>query len=184
MPGAATQGSDGTARSSGYCKIRKQRHCEEAGPGLQHGGVQTLSPGRTTQACRLRRTTRELPGRARRRRGRGNSGRLDGRGEGRSLATEKDLVASAAAAAPLTKTQVRALVSGLKDVLAALADADPKLKGEAYAEFGIRVEYDPVNNRATVEAQPSSCTQVRVEGASSTMSTWPAIRGVLDFAAA
>jgi hypothetical protein len=37
----------------------------------------------------------------------------------------------------LTKKQIRALVSNLKDIAAVLATADPNLKAEAYAELGI-----------------------------------------------
>lgn len=100
--------------------------------------------------------------------------------KGERLAAERELGAAGPAAEPLTRTQVRTLVEGLKDVLSALADADPTLKAEAYAELGIRIEYDPHNNRATVVAQPSSCTQVRVGGASAPMNTRPALRVELD----
>ena len=43
----------------------------------------------------------------------------------------------------LTKTQVRALVLSLRDMVATLRNADPKLKDEVYAELGVEVTYEP-----------------------------------------
>lgn len=83
--------------------------------------------------------------------------------KGERLAAEREIGVTAAGAATLSKTQVRALVKGLRDMVSVLADADPVLKAEAYAELGVRVTYDPLNNQALVEAQPS-CVTGGVEG--------------------
>lgn len=37
-----------------------------------------------------------------------------------------------------------------------LTNADPALKAQAYAEVGVRITYDPVENTAVVEAKPAA----------------------------
>jgi hypothetical protein len=62
----------------------------------------------------------------------------------------------------MTKAQIRALVLGLRDITAVLADADPKLKAEVYAELGVNTTYDPERRLVSVTAGPSPCTTERV----------------------
>ncbi len=61
----------------------------------------------------------------------------------------------------LTKSQVKALVRGLTDVVEALAHADPADKAAIYDELGVTMTYHP-GGRVLVEARP--CTEERVGG--------------------
>ena len=47
------------------------------------------------------------------------------------------------------------MIEGLGDVTSVLADADPKLKAEVYADLGIRLTYRPAEELVTVEAAPT-----------------------------
>ena len=62
----------------------------------------------------------------------------------------------------LTKAQIRKLVLALRDIVATLADADPVLKAEVYAELGVRVSYDAERRLVSVAAGPNPCTTARV----------------------
>ncbi len=56
----------------------------------------------------------------------------------------------------LSKQQVRALVTSLKDIAAVLATADPKLKAEVYDELGISVTYDHDRRVIRLESRPET----------------------------
>jgi site-specific DNA recombinase len=62
----------------------------------------------------------------------------------------------------LTKSQVRALVAGLRDIVSTLADADPEDKAELYRELGITLTYSP-DGRVNVQVLPRG-VNVRVGG--------------------
>ena len=52
-----------------------------------------------------------------------------------------------------TKTQVKALVGALQDIVGVLADADPADKAEMHGELGVSLTYHP-DGRVGVEALP------------------------------
>lgn len=82
--------------------------------------------------------------------------------QGERLRAERDL-ADVRPSDQLTKDQIRALVLSLKDIVAVLATADPKLKAEVYAELGVSVTYDHERRLVSVAAgPPSPCTTERV----------------------
>ena len=62
----------------------------------------------------------------------------------------------------LTKSQTRALVEALRDIVDVLADADPEDKAEAYAELGVSLTYH-TDGRVAVQALPRG-VKVRVGG--------------------
>ncbi|MGH9025765.1 MAG: hypothetical protein ACRDWD_06565 [Acidimicrobiia bacterium] len=62
----------------------------------------------------------------------------------------------------LTKSQTRALVEALRDIVDVLAEADPEDKAELYAEFGVSLTYH-TDGRVAVQALPRG-VQVRVGG--------------------
>jgi site-specific DNA recombinase len=62
----------------------------------------------------------------------------------------------------LTKSQTRALVEALRDIVDVLADADPEDKADAYAELGVSLTYH-TDGRVAVEALPRG-VKVRVGG--------------------
>ncbi|MDQ6853075.1 MAG: hypothetical protein M3046_05180 [Actinomycetota bacterium] len=64
--------------------------------------------------------------------------------------------------APMGADDVRTLIESVGDVTEVLADADPKLKAEVYADLGIRLTYRPAENLVSVEAAP--CAAGRVGG--------------------
>ena len=89
------------------------------------------------------------------------SSREDGSRRGiRGAAGERDL-GQAVPAEKLTRAEVKALVTGLRDVVATLARAEPADKAIMYAELGVRLTYHP-DGRVLVESRP--CTQVSVGG--------------------
>ncbi len=90
--------------------------------------------------------------------------------QGERLRTEQDLQ-STVPADKLTKAQIRKLVLALKDITAALANADPKLKAELYAELGVRVPYDAERRLVSVAAGPNACTTARVGEGTCTIRT-------------
>jgi hypothetical protein len=56
-------------------------------------------------------------------------------------------------------------MSSLKDIASVLADADPKLKAEAYAELGISVTFDPVTRIVSAESRlEAACSPKSVGG--------------------
>jgi hypothetical protein len=69
----------------------------------------------------------------------------------------------------LTKSQTRALVDALRDIVDILAEADPADKTELYAELGVSLTYH-TDGRVAVQALPRG-VQVRVGGATQTLST-------------
>lgn len=75
--------------------------------------------------------------------------------QGERLKAERE-VGLAQPAGQLTKDQVRKLVASLKDIVGALADADPKLRAEVYEELGISVTYDPNRRVARIESRPAN----------------------------
>jgi hypothetical protein len=88
--------------------------------------------------------------------------------QGERLKAERE-IGLAQPSGQLTKSQVRALVSSLKDIVSVLADADPKLKAEAYAELGISVTFDPVTRMISAESRPAgACRTERVGGGTPT----------------
>ena len=62
----------------------------------------------------------------------------------------------------LTKSQARALVEALRDIVDVLAEADPEDKADLYAELGVSLTYH-TDGRVAVEALPV-WVQVRVGG--------------------
>jgi site-specific DNA recombinase len=62
----------------------------------------------------------------------------------------------------LTKSQTRALVEALRDIVDVLADADPEDKADAYAELGVSLTYH-TDGRVAVQALPRG-VKVRVGG--------------------
>jgi hypothetical protein len=77
----------------------------------------------------------------------------------------------------LTKDEIRKLVLGLHDIASVLADADPKLKAEVYAELGVAVTYDHKRRLVSVTAGPKPCTTERVGEAYDPASTPAFLRG-------
>ena len=73
--------------------------------------------------------------------------------QGERLRAEREL-GLAQPQGQLTKKQIRALVSSLRDIALVLATAHPKLKAEAYAELGISVTFDPVTRIVSAESRP------------------------------
>ena len=67
----------------------------------------------------------------------------------------------------LRKSQARALVEALRDIVDVLADADPADKAELYAELGVSPTYH-TDGRVAVEALPRG-VQVRVGGGTCTL---------------
>ena len=85
--------------------------------------------------------------------------------QGERLRAEREIGLAQPSSGQLTRDQVRALVSSLKDIASVLATADPKLKAEAYAELGISVTFDPVTKMISAESRPAgACTTERVGG--------------------
>ena len=100
--------------------------------------------------------------------------------KGERLRAEHDL-GMAVPSERLTKDQIRKLVLGLRDITSVLADADPKLKAEVYAELGVQVTYDQHRRLVSVTAGPKPCTTERVgEGFAtiSTPATWRGLNGL------
>jgi hypothetical protein len=95
--------------------------------------------------------------------------------EAERLIAEPELGATAPAK-PLTKAEVRGLITDLQDSVSKLTDAEPALKAEIYAELGLQCVYDPDQQRITIDTQPR-CIQVRVGGAFGPLSTPPLLRG-------
>jgi len=62
----------------------------------------------------------------------------------------------------LSSSQVKALVTGLRDIVAALAGAEPADKADLYKELGVTLRYDP-SGTVAVKVQPRGVT-VRVGG--------------------
>jgi site-specific DNA recombinase len=84
--------------------------------------------------------------------------------QGERLEAERE-IGLAQGAGQLTRAQVHKLVESLKDVVAVLATADPKLKAEVYEELGVSVTYDPTRNVAKLESRPATpWARVRVGG--------------------
>ncbi len=75
----------------------------------------------------------------------------------------------------LTKSQVRALVEALRDIVTVLAHADVEDKAALYAELGVRLTYHP-DGRVRVEAHPRG-VEVRVGGGTRTLTP----RGCAEF---
>jgi len=67
------------------------------------------------------------------------------------LAAEQEL-GFTVAKAPLTRSQIKAIVLTLDDHLRMLADADPATKATLYANLGIALTYHPHRQIVTVEA--------------------------------
>jgi site-specific DNA recombinase len=74
--------------------------------------------------------------------------------QGERLRAEQELGESVPAD-KLTKSQIRALVMGLRDIAAVLGTADPKLKAEVYAELGVEVKYDLERRMVLASAGPA-----------------------------
>jgi len=77
--------------------------------------------------------------------------------QGEQLAAERELGRATDNSNDLTIDQVRALVAGVRDAVAMLATADPKLKAQVYAELGIEVTYQPNDGRALASARVGQC---------------------------
>jgi len=66
--------------------------------------------------------------------------------------------------APLTRSQIKAIVVSLKDHLRMLAEADPAAKAELYANLGVRLTYHPDRQTVSVEADLSHVDKSVSEG--------------------
>lgn len=73
------------------------------------------------------------------------------------------------------------MIDRLGDVAAVLGAADTPMKARFYGSLGVELTYQPTRQRVLVEASPWALERVR--GGSSTIRTWPEIRGELDLAA-
>jgi len=74
--------------------------------------------------------------------------------EAEGLAAEEEL-GSTIPKAPLSRSQIKAIVLSLKDHLRTLAGADPAAKADLYANLGIRLAYHPDRQAVAVEAELS-----------------------------
>jgi len=74
--------------------------------------------------------------------------------EAEGLAAEEEL-GSTIPKAPLSRSQIKAIVLSLKDHLRTLAEADPAAKADLYANLGIRLTYHPDRQTVAVEAELS-----------------------------
>jgi hypothetical protein len=63
--------------------------------------------------------------------------------QGEQLAAERELGRANSTSSELTLDQVRTLVAGVRDAVAVLTTADPRLKAQVYAELGIEVTFHP-----------------------------------------
>jgi len=81
--------------------------------------------------------------------------------QGERLAAEREL-ARVSPATPLTKAEVRKLVKGARHMTKVLAQADPELKAQVYADLGIRLEYRPEERIVGVEVPLGACATARV----------------------
>lgn len=63
---------------------------------------------------------------------------------------------------PISKDQVRNLVLLAREITCVLAQTDPDLKEDLYAELGVQISYDPIQRVITPTASP--CTKVRIGG--------------------
>lgn len=90
--------------------------------------------------------------------------------EGARLAAEREL-AEAEPTPTLTRQEVRALVSAVRDRLIGLDGATPEQQATLYGSMGLCLTYHPDAGRLEIECRPA-CTQVRVGGPSSTVSDW------------
>jgi rRNA-processing protein FCF1 len=79
--------------------------------------------------------------------------------QGERLRAEQELVACEPTE-KLTKAQIKRLVLQLKDIVAVLATADPKLKAEVYKELGVSIIYDPDARLVSVHAGPCATERV------------------------
>jgi len=70
----------------------------------------------------------------------------------------------------LSSSQVKALVGALRDIVGALAAADPTDKADLYRELGVTLRYD-ASGTVTVRAQPRG-VDVRVGGPSRLNPEW------------
>ncbi len=61
---------------------------------------------------------------------------------------------------PMSRDEVRKLVLEVRDIASPLADADPDLRAELYAELSVQIRYDPFQRVITAAAGP--CIKVRV----------------------
>lgn len=75
----------------------------------------------------------------------------------------------------LRSSQVKALVTGLDDVVAALAAADPTDKADLYRKLGVTLRYD-ASGTVIVRAQPRG-VKVRVGGGTGTLTPPTAAEG-------
>lgn len=67
----------------------------------------------------------------------------------------------------LARSQVKALVRALRDIVDVLADADPTAKAEVYNDLGLKLDYSP-DGTVSVEARPRGVI-VRVGGGTRTI---------------
>lgn|GEM_PF-1040356 len=81
----------------------------------------------------------------------------------------------------LSSSQVKALVTGLRDIVATLAGADPADKADLYRELGVSLRYD-TSGTVTVRAQPRG-VKVRVGGGITTLNPRPARSSWISLAA-
>jgi site-specific DNA recombinase len=91
--------------------------------------------------------------------------------QGERLRAEQELQATVPGD-KLTRAQIRKLVLALSDIVATLADADPVLKAEVYAELGVKVTYDHNRRFVSVAAGPNPCTTGCVGEPTSSISDW------------
>jgi len=96
------------------------------------------------------------------------------------LAAEQEL-GTTIPKAPLTRSQIKAIVFSLTDHLRMLAQADPATKAELYANLGLRLTYHPDRQTVAVEAELSGVDksvskgrlQPQVHGPPGRAPSWP-----------
>ncbi|HEY6318859.1 MAG TPA: hypothetical protein VI462_13365 [Acidimicrobiia bacterium] len=79
------------------------------------------------------------------------------------------VVAQLQAHRPIDGAELRSLVEGLADIPAVLADAEPSLRAQVYADLGITMTYRPGDDLVEVVATP--CTKACVGGATRPLRT-------------
>ena len=85
--------------------------------------------------------------------------------QGERLAAERALAGAQPSGDSLSPAELRAVVEGLGDVAAVLADAAPKERAKVYADLGVTLTYRPDEDLVAVQAVPvAACAYERVGG--------------------
>jgi hypothetical protein len=89
------------------------------------------------------------------------------------------------ATAPRTADELRTLVQALHSVPLALETGDPAIRAAVYAELGMSVKYDPLQQRLIIKSRPAgACATERVGGGIDPISTPALLKGRVQLKAA